>query len=753
MLARQAPSRVQLKLDLTFCLRRLPSLGCVRKRRAGLVIFLREAVEPETTTMTTSHRDIHIHNSDHRHSKLVTSERTNSTASISSDRFDYFNWHLLQEEGSDDELFEEKISESCNQHHKFVLPSSGERPSCVIEDFSSTDDSTTASCLSWNETNGSTTVAPVLLLDNATATNNYNHNDNTYGPVQRKTRTKNTASSLATPTTTTLSSSSKLGVIPLTDLPCKVPKKNVGSSSVFTRWLTPCLPSRQKQKKQRGTAKFASSLNGNIIASPSNHPRAVFVIIRRMIEAAVSEITIEVGKAQRNSEAAARRRKLTRTLRTLRAVSVWNEEFYRQQMTIAQQQQQLQQHILHPSSPSSLYHQSYLCYRNKKINNSNCKNTRRYHTEQNARYSNSTRTHISLRELVGDYGVTLFDPLGDEAIRPYLVATRDIVDNNSIRDCEEKKEQEVNVVTRAPMPFASKENRCLSTDVQLSKKGGDKVDEIRHACNSSDEGTVENISDSHDECDTDSIGYIFKHEVYPIQIEPEDETTLHYAPRLISDSMFQELVDDAMPRNLRMYKWKRIFSIARDGDAFITMIEKCSAYKHTLIVIKTTKGHTLGGFASEPWKNQDGFNKRHSYFGTGICFLFTDHLPEGSSDHGNSSNDDDRATTDDDKKQLVTYKWSGVNDYCQICDVDRRKIAMGGGEGDFGIIVEDSFLRGSSGHCGTFDNPPLIPGIDGTFDILGFEVYGLLPLIPTVTRSSCSSHTSRYSSRSLLKKL
>jgi hypothetical protein len=157
------------------------------------------------------------------------------------------------------------------------------------------------------------------------------------------------------------------------------------------------------------------------------------------------------------------------------------------------------------------------------------------------------------------------------------------------------------------------------------------------------------------------------------------------------------------------------------------MLEKCAPFKHTLLVLKTTKGNVLGGFASEPWKARDGFD-RHSYFGTGTCFLFSD-FPKTSPN-----------------KELSFYKWSGVNDYCQICDPDTGKIAMGGGEGDFGLIVTASFLRGSSGHCATFNNPPLIPGIDGTFDILEFEVYGLLPLIPTVSKT----FVHKYSQRSLL---
>ena len=54
-------------------------------------------------------------------------------------------------------------------------------------------------------------------------------------------------------------------------------------------------------------------------------------------------------------------------------------------------------------------------------------------------------------------------------------------------------------------------------------------------------------------------------------------------------------------------------------------------------------------------------------------------------------------------------------------------LALGGGLGDFGLIVHDGFLQGSSGPCSTFGNPALIPGMDGSFDILDFELYGMVP--------------------------
>jgi hypothetical protein len=154
-------------------------------------------------------------------------------------------------------------------------------------------------------------------------------------------------------------------------------------------------------------------------------------------------------------------------------------------------------------------------------------------------------------------------------------------------------------------------------------------------------------------------------------------------------------------------------------------------------VVRSVTGEILGGFASEKWRIQDekGHN-RHAYYGTGQSFVFCSHpdCTDSSEEHpaGNSSSD-----------TLHVYKWTGENDYCQICDYEKRVLCMGG-VGDFGWIVSDDFTLCQTGACGTFGNPPLMK--PDTFDIADFEIYGLAPVFrfgmlttPTTTPSSIRS--------------
>ncbi len=199
----------------------------------------------------------------------------------------------------------------------------------------------------------------------------------------------------------------------------------------------------------------------------------------------------------------------------------------------------------------------------------------------------------------------------------------------------------------------------------------------------------------------------------PVYIEPpEDPTELLFAPRIIADEMLQQIVNEALPYNLQMFTtWKRLFSISLHGDCISTMLNRCKLFRYTLLVVKTSNGNIIGGFASEPWEGQGGIGKC-TYYGRGASFLFSDFPPKPD-------------------RKLTFYKWVGANDYCQLCDVQAGRLALGGG-GNFGLVVDNNFQKGTTGSCATFNNPSLVPGIGGSFDVVEFEVYGIVPLMETL---------------------
>jgi len=81
---------------------------------------------------------------------------------------------------------------------------------------------------------------------------------------------------------------------------------------------------------------------------------------------------------------------------------------------------------------------------------------------------------------------------------------------------------------------------------------------------------------------------------------------------------------------------------------------------------------------------------------------------------------------------LKVYQTTGMNSYVALCEPDY--ISFGGGDGHYGLYLDDTLYDGSSAPCPTFNNEPLCsPGLKkaGTttveFECVGLEVWGMGP--------------------------
>jgi len=200
------------------------------------------------------------------------------------------------------------------------------------------------------------------------------------------------------------------------------------------------------------------------------------------------------------------------------------------------------------------------------------------------------------------------------------------------------------------------------------------------------------------------------------------EHNLDDFPRILSNDVMQEIARRGLPIALTLRKWKRIYSVAKDGDSMKTMLYLVSRYRYTLMVIKSTRGDIFGAFANDTWEERGSRGK--TFYGSGQSFLFSVRSSLAKVDNAPICEMQPYAPTNRD--QVEIYKWKGTNVYLQMCDMSNDRIAMGGGgnTGSFGLCVEDSFRRGSTGYCETFGNPRLCS--DNEFDILDMEMYGFV---------------------------
>jgi hypothetical protein len=183
-------------------------------------------------------------------------------------------------------------------------------------------------------------------------------------------------------------------------------------------------------------------------------------------------------------------------------------------------------------------------------------------------------------------------------------------------------------------------------------------------------------------------------------------------PYILSQAQMKSIAMMALPPALLYFsKWKRLYSLERDGDSFMgSFLRKVEGQAKTLLIIETTKGHKFGGYAECPWESQGG-GIGGVFYGTSQSCLFSFRKKQPT-------------PTDGTDEELLVYKWSGANRYIQLIDVYNKLIAFGGGgkEAEFGLCIQDDFRKGSTGRCATFGNDPLCE--DTQFDIMNVEFWG-----------------------------
>ncbi|KAI2504703.1 hypothetical protein MHU86_9720 [Fragilaria crotonensis] len=187
-----------------------------------------------------------------------------------------------------------------------------------------------------------------------------------------------------------------------------------------------------------------------------------------------------------------------------------------------------------------------------------------------------------------------------------------------------------------------------------------------------------------------------------VKIEPEVLKSFPFCPYILNQQQRQSIAVLGLPPSLAYCRWKRLYSLARDGDSFDTFLQHVQGHTHTLLVIKSTRDVMFGGYADTEWKAQHQGNPE--FFGSGQAFLFRI----------------------DSEQEVRVFKWTGANRYTQYLDYKNSMLAFGGGGdvGAFGLCIEKDFQRGSSGNCATFDNEPLCD--DENFEIVDVECYGFL---------------------------
>jgi len=90
--------------------------------------------------------------------------------------------------------------------------------------------------------------------------------------------------------------------------------------------------------------------------------------------------------------------------------------------------------------------------------------------------------------------------------------------------------------------------------------------------------------------------------VPPVRVDESLENKKDPTPFILSTQQMHEIATAVLPRSISYSRWKRLYSLARDGDSFDACLRAVTKDKQTLLVVRTTLGEVFGGFADSTWE-------------------------------------------------------------------------------------------------------------------------------------------------------
>ena len=266
----------------------------------------------------------------------------------------------------------------------------------------------------------------------------------------------------------------------------------------------------------------------------------------------------------------------------------------------------------------------------------------------------------------------------------------------------------------------------------------------------------------------------------PLTLKSLHPSTTH----LLTRSLAEEIRLLVPPRLQLVSSWRLAYSLEADGASLHTLYQACEAIStrsqragYVLVVRdgSNSRGSVFGAYLTDPPKPSP------SYYGTGECFLWrasilpslrdfpsklngsstppppsadllelaglppppstdTSHaqrattirsttpIPKQQRQPSNSSSSSlldipaqqPSGTSTPDRIRFKAFPYSGMNDFMIFCE--SSYLSVGGGDGHYGLWLDDNLENGISASCPTFGNEALSE--EGPkFDVLGVEVW------------------------------
>ncbi|KAK9763448.1 oxidation resistance protein 1 [Basidiobolus ranarum] len=157
-----------------------------------------------------------------------------------------------------------------------------------------------------------------------------------------------------------------------------------------------------------------------------------------------------------------------------------------------------------------------------------------------------------------------------------------------------------------------------------------------------------------------------------------------------------EQISRFLPRRLRLNRnWKLLFSLEQHGCTLSTLFQVTRNKGPSVLIIRDSCGSIFGAFITEH------FRPSPTYYGGGECFLW-----KVSHDGGKIP-------------KIKIYNRTGENEYFMLSE--NHFIAVGGGNGTFGLWLDNHLDRGFTTKCSTFGNEVL--SASSVFNCVELEIW------------------------------
>lgn len=245
----------------------------------------------------------------------------------------------------------------------------------------------------------------------------------------------------------------------------------------------------------------------------------------------------------------------------------------------------------------------------------------------------------------------------------------------------------------------------------------------------------------------------------PLSLKGYKEGTRGKA-RLLSRALAEEIRLLLPPRLQLMDHWQLTYSLEQNGSTLSTLYNLCDAHRGKrggfVVVVRDAGGGVFGAYLTDPPRPQP------HYYGSGECFLWrafrlpalpdlsslppppsadTTHAQrmttigvsrQGSSAslaslnvpstgaNGKASNGHITGASTPERIRFKAFPYTGENDFSIFCQPEY--LSVGGGDGHYGLWLDDNLSKGVSDTCPTFGNEPLSD--EGKkWNVLGVEVW------------------------------